>query len=54
MTVRDSPIDGAQAASRTQSECPSSLASSTHSLSSLQIRSSIVKKSTSMYSLNIG
>ncbi len=35
MTVRGSPMEGAQAASRTQSEWPSSLASSTHSLSSL-------------------
>ena len=39
ITVRDKPIDGAQAASRTQSEWPSSLASSTHSLSSLQVKS---------------
>ena len=38
ITVRDKPIDGAQAASRTQSEWPSSLASSTHSLSSLKVK----------------
>ena len=41
ITVRESPIDGAHAASRTQSEWPSSLASSTHSLSSLKIQNTI-------------